>query len=154
VDLAMFKNILVCIDGSASSHRALDLAGQLAHAGTASLTLMVVAPPVSSYVTLAGVSPGEMETELDAWAAGLLQKARALVPEGISVREIARDGEAGSEIVKELEDGSYDLVVLGSRGRGRAESTLLGSVGAFVHFHSKVPLLSVPDDGTASAIDN
>jgi nucleotide-binding universal stress UspA family protein len=150
----MFKNILVCIDGSASSHRALDLGGELARAGHGTLTLIAVAPPLSSYVTLAGVSPGDMQTELDAWAARLLQKGRALVGEGVSVRELARDGEAGAEIVKELEDGSYDLVVLGSRGRGRAESTLLGSVGAYVHFHSKVPLLSVPDGGTATAFDD
>jgi nucleotide-binding universal stress UspA family protein len=149
----MVQNILVCVDGSASSHRALEHGVELARVGHATLTLIAVAPPVSSYVTLAGVSTGDMQTELDAWAAGLLQKARALVPEGVSVRELARDGEAGPEIVKELEDGSYDLVVLGSRGRGRAEATLFGSVSAYVHFHSHVPLLSVPDDGTAAAFD-
>jgi nucleotide-binding universal stress UspA family protein len=148
----MFLNILVCVDGSASSRRALDYGAELARAGNAKLTLITVAPPVSSYVTLAGVTPDSMQAELDTWAAKLLAKASALVPEGVLAHQIQRAGDAGPEIVKELEGGSYDLVVLGSRGRGRAQSTVFGSVSAYVHFHSRVPLLSVPDDGTGAPI--
>ena len=123
-----------------------------ARAGNAKLTLITVAPPVSSYVTLAGVSPDSMRKELDSWAAKLLAQAVELVPEGVLVHKIQHAGQAGPEIVKELEGGSYDLVVLGSRGRGRAESAVFGSVAGYVHFHSRVPLLSVPDDGTGVPI--
>ena len=42
-----------------------------------------------------------------------------------------------------LDEGGYDLIVLGSRGRGRMASTLFGSVGAAVHFHARVPMLIV-----------
>jgi nucleotide-binding universal stress UspA family protein len=41
-------------------------------------------------------------------------------------------------------------VVLGSRGRGPAREGLLGSVNGYVHFHSHVPVLSVPADEEAS----
>jgi nucleotide-binding universal stress UspA family protein len=150
----MFLNILVCVDGSASSRRALDHGIDLARAGNAKLTLITVAPPVSSYVTLGGISPNAMQAELERWAAGLLEKAGALVPDGMPTRRHQRAGDAGPEIVKELEAGGYDLVVLGSRGRGRAQSTLFGSVSAYVHFHSQIPLLSVPDDGTAEPLDD
>jgi nucleotide-binding universal stress UspA family protein len=71
----MFLDIVVGIDGSPSARRALDIAAELARAGNAKLTLITVAPPVSSYVTLAGVDVGRMRGELDRWASELLQKA-------------------------------------------------------------------------------
>jgi nucleotide-binding universal stress UspA family protein len=46
------------------------------------------------------------------------------------------------------------LIVLGSRGRGRAQEGLLGSVNGYIHFHTHVPLLSVPDEGGAGAETN
>jgi len=59
---------------------------------------------------------------------------------------VQRSGHVGPEIVAELERGHYDLLMLGSRGRGRAQEGLLGSVNSYVHFHARVPVLSVPDD--------
>lgn len=145
----MFLNILVAIDGSPSSLRALEHAVELARAGNAKLTLITVAPPLSSYVTLAGVSPERMQAELDTWAAGILDQAAQTVPDDVIAHTVRRSGHAGPEVVRELERGGYDLIVLGSRGRGRAQEGLLGSVNAYVHFHSRVPLLSVPDRTTA-----
>jgi len=150
----MFLNILVGVDGSASSRRALEHGIELARAGNAKLTVMTVAPPVSSYVTLAGVSIDHMQTELDRWAENLLSKATALVPEDVIAHRIQHSGHAGPEIVKELQRGSYDLVILGSRGRGRAQEGLLGSVNGYVHFHSHVALLSIPDDGATAQLDD
>jgi nucleotide-binding universal stress UspA family protein len=141
----VFLNILVGIDGSESATHALELAVELARAGNARLTLIAVAPPVSSYVTLAGVAPQRMEDELDRWAGHILEQAEAAVPEDVIAHRVQRRGHAGPELVAELGRGGYDLIVLGSRGRGRAQESLLGSVNAYVHFHSHVPLLSVPD---------
>ena len=141
----MFLNVLVGVDGSLSSRRGLEYAIDLARAGNAKLTLITVAPPVSSYVTLAGLSSETMRAELDKWAADILAAAAAVVPEGVIAHKVQRAGDAGPEIVDELEHGGYDLIVLGSRGRGRAQEGLLGSVNGYVHFHSRVPLLSVPD---------
>jgi len=149
----MFLNILLGVDGSASSRRALNYGIELARAGNAKLTLLTVAPPVSSYVTLAGVSTDRMHAELDRWAAGLLANAAEVVPDDVLAHTIQRTGDAGPEIVKELERGGYDLIVLGSRGRGRAQEGLLGSVNGYVHFHSRVPLLSVPDEGAVGQLD-
>ena len=140
----MFLNILVAIDGSPSSLRALEHAIELARAGNAKLALITVAPPLSHYVTLGGVSPETMKAELDGWAGRILDEAAATVPEDVIAHRVQAAGRAGPEIVRELERGAYDLVVLGSRGRGRTEEGLLGSVNGYVHFHSHVPLLSVP----------
>ena len=140
----MFLNILVGVDGSESSDRAVEHAVGLAHAMNSKMTFIAVAPPLSAYVTLAGVNNETMLDELDRWAAEKLAEASATVPDDVIAHTVQRRGHAGPEIIKELEHGNHDLVVLGSRGRGRAQEGLLGSVNAYVHFHSRVPLLSVP----------
>jgi nucleotide-binding universal stress UspA family protein len=140
----MFLNILVALDGSSASRRALVHAIDVARLGNAKLTLITVAPPVSSYATRAGVSWEAMRAELDRWAEEILTAGMETVPEDVIAHRVQRTGHAGAEIVKELTRGGYDLIVLGSRGRGRAQEGLLGSVNGHVHFHSSVPLLSVP----------
>jgi nucleotide-binding universal stress UspA family protein len=142
----MFLNILVATDGSSSSRRALDEAVDITRVMNSKLTLITVAPPLSHYVTLAGVSSETMQTELDRWAERVLTEASAAVPDDVVAHRVQRSGHAGPEILAEVERGGYDLLVLGSRGRGRAQEGLLGSVNGYVHFHSRVPLLSVPDD--------
>ncbi len=84
----------------------------------------------------------------------MLSQAAERIPTDVVAHTIQHAGEVGPEIVKELNRGSYDLIVLGSRGRGRAQEGLLGSVTSYVHFHSRVPLLSVSDDGTGEPPDH
>ena len=141
----MFLNILVAIDGSASSSRALEQAIDLARAMNSKLTLITVAPPLSHYVTLAGVSRETMREELEKWADRILREAAAAIPDDVVAHRVQRSGNAGKKILEEMERVRYDIVVLGSRGRGRAQEGLLGSVNAYLHFHSRVPLLSVPE---------
>ena len=142
----MFLNILVAIDGSSSSRRALEYAIDLARASNAKLALITVAPPLSSYVTLAGVNPETMSAGLDEWAKNILDEASRTVPDDVLAHTIQARGHAGPEILKELKRGGYDLIVLGSRGRGRAQERLLGSTNGYIHFHSRTPLLSVPEE--------
>jgi len=140
----VFLNILVGLDRSASSRRALEHAVDLARAANARLTLITVAPPVSSYVTLGGVGVDTMTEELDKWAKEVLDAALETMPDDVIAHTIQARGHPGPKILEELNRGGYDLIVLGSRGRGRAQEGLLGSVNGYIHFHSKVPLLSVP----------
>jgi nucleotide-binding universal stress UspA family protein len=142
----MFLNILVALDGSPSSRRALEQAVDIAEAMNSLLTLITVAPPVSGYLAVAAVSTEKMVDELDRWADKILHEAAAQVPDGVIAHRVQRRGHAGPEIVAELKRGRYDLLVLGSRGRGRAQEGLLGSVNGYVHFHAHVPVLSVPED--------
>ena len=141
----MFTNILVGLDGSQSSLRALEHAIDLARPSGATLTLMTVAPPVATYVTLGGVSIETMSAELDKWAANVLDEAARTIPPEVTANKVQGSGHAGPEILKELKRGGYDLIVLGTRGRGRTQEGLLGSVNGYIHFHAQIPLLSVPD---------
>jgi nucleotide-binding universal stress UspA family protein len=138
----MFLNILVAVDGSPASRHALEQAIDIATAMNSRLTLITVAPPPSNYIARAGVSVEAMRTELERWAGNILSEASATVPDELIAHTVQRSGHAGPEILTELERGGYDLVVLGSRGRGPAQEGLFGSVNAYLHFHSRVPLLS------------
>jgi nucleotide-binding universal stress UspA family protein len=143
----VFLDILVAIDGSPSARAALEQAIDLARALNAKLTLIAVTPLPSHFVELAGVSAEEMQEELDAWGARTLKEAEALVPDDVIAHRVQRSGRPGPEILAEVRRGAYDLVVLGTRGRGRAQENLLGSVNGYLHFHAEVPLLSVPAPG-------
>jgi nucleotide-binding universal stress UspA family protein len=135
----VFLNILAAVNGTPSSKRALEHAVDLARSMNSMLTLIVVAPPPAQSAAVAGVSSDQMRKELDDWARGVLRDATAAVPEGVIAHTVQSVGDAGPEIVKELERGRYDLIVLGSRGRGRAREGPLGSVNGEVQFHAKVP---------------
>jgi nucleotide-binding universal stress UspA family protein len=49
-------------------------------------------------------------------------------------------------VIRQIEVGHHDLVVVGSRGRGAVRSSLLGSVSHNILHHSPVPVLIVHDD--------
>src|SRR5919204_1210503 len=141
----MFLNILVAYDGSPSARSALEHAFDLARAQNAKLTVLTVKPSVTSWIALSGASSDRMRSELESWAEQRTREARAAAPDDVIVHTLVREGQPGPEIVKELDGGPYDLVVLGSRGHGRLESEVLGSVNAYVHFHSKVAMLSIDE---------
>lgn len=141
--LHMFLNILAAVDGSPSSRRALEQAVDLARTQNSKLTLITVAPPVDQYLPFAGISAEAMNVELERWAAATLAEAVASLPPDVTAHTVQRRGHAGEEILEELERGGYDLIVLGSRGLGKAREAVFGSVNGYLHFHSRVAVLSV-----------
>jgi nucleotide-binding universal stress UspA family protein len=142
----MFRNILVALDESPTAQRALSQAADLAEALNARLTLICVTPDLPGYATRAGVDVRRLEDEAEAESAAILRDGVASLPEGLPVTTVLKHGHAGEEIVKQVEAGEHDLVVLGSRGLGRLASNLVGSVGGYVHFHAKVAMLIVHPD--------
>jgi nucleotide-binding universal stress UspA family protein len=142
----MFRSILIAVDGSSSSGRALQEAVDIARAQGARLTILTVAPPVPTLMPVAGGDPRGIQDGAERWAAGVLRDALAGVPGGLDVHTVLRTGHPSDEVVDELRDGDYDLVVLGSRGRSATRAGILGSVNGAVHFHAGVPMLSFPTE--------
>jgi nucleotide-binding universal stress UspA family protein len=142
----VFLNILVAVDGSPASRRALAEAVDLARGSNARLTLITVTPAVTQFAAFAGTTPEALTAQVDEWAARILRDARASLPDDVAAHSVQRRGHPGEEIVAELKRGGYDLIVLGSRGRGRAQSNVLGSVNTHVHYHTDTPILSIKGD--------
>jgi nucleotide-binding universal stress UspA family protein len=139
----VFRSILVAYDASPPARAALAHAIDIARTQNATLTVVTVAPPVTPYAALGGISPRELEDDVGSWADRVARDAVASVPDDVSVHHVERSGNVGEELVKELEERDYDLIVLGSRGRGRLETNVFGSVNAYVHYHTQTALLSV-----------
>ena len=143
----MYRNILVALDSSEIAARALAEAAELALALNARLTIVSVAPDLPSAAYRAGIDIKALEAEVQAEVDALLRQAVDSLPEGLPVTTVLRRGNPGAEIVGQIERGEHDLIVMGSRGRGRVTSSLFGSVAAHVHFHSRVAMLVLQPDG-------
>lgn len=140
----MFRNILVAVDGSQAATEALEEAIELARGTGARLTLISVAVPPSRRFGWPYFIPYPTDDVLKREAQEVLERAEALVPEGVPVSTVARLGPAAAAILDRVEQGEHDLVVMGSRGLGRAGSLLLGSVSRAVLANSTVPVLIHP----------
>jgi nucleotide-binding universal stress UspA family protein len=155
----MFQNILVAVDGSAHAAQALAEAVDLADCERARLTLFTAVgpPPALAGVGATGDAIAAVVEGAEAKAEAVLRRARACVPNDIPVDCVLAKESVGPALLRQIEAGHHDLVVMGSRGRGAVRSTLLGSVSHHVLHHSRVPVLIVhaqrpaPDEPSATA---
>jgi nucleotide-binding universal stress UspA family protein len=142
--MVMFHNILIPVDGSPDAEEALGQAIDLAKAENASLTLITALAelPATAYV-VAGQATGDLVEDTHDQAAAILRQARERVPDGLAVTTVLTDQAIRAALIRQIEEGRHDLVVMGSRGRGAVRSALLGSVSHYVLHHSRVPVLIV-----------
>jgi nucleotide-binding universal stress UspA family protein len=141
----MFTHILVATDGSAHASAALEQAIDIARTQKARLTLACV---WQSYWNWAGLPPAapldqDLLERFRSHAREVLQAAAARVPTSVPVDTRLLEGAPADAILRELDRGDYDLVAMGSRGRGDMGSLLLGSVSHHVLHRGRVPTLII-----------
>ena len=144
--------ILVGIDGSDHSLRALEWAIREAAVRQAPLTVLTVHQAVAGYWTGAAMSyPGD--PGLTHWAREMAQKQTDAVleqvgsqsrPPSVTVRSVT--GFPAEELLQAAADA--DLVVVGSRGAGGFKRLLMGSVSTQVAHHAPCPVVVIPDDNS------
>jgi nucleotide-binding universal stress UspA family protein len=143
------RSILVAVDGSRSAEAALEKAIELARRHGARLTLIAVAAPLRCRIAVPPyVVPFVADDELAGDARRIVELAEAGVPADVRVSTVVRCGPAAREILARAAIAGHDLVVVGSRGRGRLGSLLLGSVSSAVAARSPVPVLVVRERST------
>jgi nucleotide-binding universal stress UspA family protein len=141
----MFRSILVAVDGSRAAAKALEEAVDLARSERARLTLISVAElPRWRFSGFPLAVPFPDEGQLVREAESIVQRAEELVPDDVPVSTVVRRGPVAQAILKRIETGEHDLVVLGSRGLGPTGSLILGSVSRAVLGRSPVPVLVAP----------
>jgi nucleotide-binding universal stress UspA family protein len=144
-----YRNVLVAFDGSPDAELALEHAVALAQAYRARLALVAVVPPTPAF---AWQAPGGARAAHDASQKDLDARLRAAadaVPDDLSLTTRLLDGDPAREILRAAREGDHDLIVMGSRGRGRVTAALLGSVSNHVMHDAPVPVMIVhqPVDG-------
>jgi nucleotide-binding universal stress UspA family protein len=144
----MFRNILVCVDGSSQADGALTQAIDLAEAQNSRLTLLtaVSKPPYWANTPMAaGIEP--LEPELLREAEATLRAAVDRVPSSVPVTTVLSEDPIRDALICQIRSDRYDLVVLGTRGRGALSAAVLGSVSHYALNHSDVPVLIVRAEG-------
>lgn len=138
-----FKRILVAVDGSEHGNHAAWVGGELARALGARLTLLAVYTAPSSalgepnYSAALNQALAEARDAIGA-ARQVVTRAGGAEPETESLA-----GAPAETIVRLARERGYDLVVVGTRGRGRVRAALLGSVSTAVAAGAGRPVLVV-----------
>ena len=143
--------IVVGFDGSANARDAVETAADvLAPGGTVHAVVAYRLPSVSETERLWNELPAEFRADFDVLAGpeSLHDEVVALL-ESLGVKAVGHlvEGDPASAILDTADDVDADLVVVGSRGLGRATRFLRGSVSSKVASHAKRSVLVVhPDD--------
>lgn len=141
-----FQHILVPVDGSEPSVRALEKAVYLAEKCGSQVTLLTVVDmnkEINSFeqVSTGGYVPGELKEK----GYQILLKLMPSIPKEIHVQAVVQAvvqiGDPAKNIVQYSEDHPTDLIIIGNRGLSGLKKILLGSVSNYVLLRSQVPIL-------------
>jgi nucleotide-binding universal stress UspA family protein len=140
--------IIVGVDGSGHSRRALEWAMKEAALRHEALNVITVHQAVKGYYGTAVVNPEDRALIEQARKAAQAEADKVLAelgesrPEAVTVTAV--NGFPVEELLAAAEDA--DIIVLGSRGAGGFTRLLLGSVSSQIAQHAPCPVLIVPPD--------
>lgn len=140
-DWPRYPRILVALDETPAAAFALRHVVPYAVDQGSRLTLLTVVSPAPAAVARAGVSPRQLEQEVEAEAVAHLREIADSLPQEVPVTTLLRHGDPAEEILALLREQPFDLLCMGARGRGRITGALLGSVSTAVLHHSEVPVV-------------
>lgn len=138
----MFKTIIIGLDGSERSLKALLYAQSLAETYSASLIMVHAYPHTSDlhdcegYDNLLARRKGKGERVLDAGA-------KLLTDAVFPVERDLLEGPAADALISVARTRKADLIIMGTRGMGAVKGLILGSVATKVSHHAPCPVLVV-----------
>jgi nucleotide-binding universal stress UspA family protein len=138
----MFEKILVAIDGSPGSEKALEVAVDLARHYKAELIAIGVAEVPEVVGMMDEVD--ELRRGAEAQFAAIGEAAVAFArSRGVSLRSVVVRGHAADAIVRSAEGERVDLLVVGPHGHSRISRFFLGSTSDRVSKHGHCSVLIV-----------
>jgi nucleotide-binding universal stress UspA family protein len=140
----LFTNILVPIDGSDNSYRALDAALLLSEKLGSNITVI----HVMEEVPITHIGSEKMLNELlEAYKKEnqdiLLKCSEIANQKGLTVKTFLIQGNPASAILDYNKKEKFDLVIMGSRGLGKFKELILGSVSSKIVHHSPCAVLLI-----------
>jgi nucleotide-binding universal stress UspA family protein len=140
----LFTNILVPIDGSDNSFRALDAALLLSEKLGANITVI----HVMEEVPITHIGSEKMLNELlEAYKKEnqdiLLKCTEIANQKALTIKTFLLQGNPASAILDYNKKEKFDLVIMGSRGLGKFKELILGSVSSKIVHHSPCAVLLI-----------
>lgn len=139
------KKILVPIDGSDHSIKALSKAKEIGTLSGAEVTILFVVNDLKNH-------PYAIDRHyLEELRGQLVNQSNKIVDEAEKhftdypgkVEKLVRTGNIETEILEVAHSGGFDLIVIGSRGLGRFAKTMLGSTSQKVINNAEISVLVV-----------
>ena len=137
--------ILVAVDFSEDSERALLHAVRLAQRLEAEIDLVHVAVPVQPPIEMLASAP--LDFSLDEAKRGLAELEQRAAAQGVTARSHLRVGDVVMGLLDTAAELQAELVVVASHGKGAMKRMMLGSVSQSLCRKSRVPVLVVPTAG-------
>lgn len=146
--LQRIRKILVAVDGSEHSDKAIDLAVDMAKKWKAKIYLIHVVREEAipeAYVEFARVEKVDVYGYYDRVCGEVIAAAEDRVRRaGIkNVESICAKGDPADEIIKTTERKKVDFIIMGSRGLGRFSKAAMGSVSSKVCNHAETTCITV-----------
>ena len=145
----MLQKILVAVDGSEYSKKALELACALAEKFDASLHIVHVPQGAAADRVMvlggAAVMIHAGHEQLEEAGHTLIEAAREIAEDTLAgkVTTELRGGDPADEIVKSAQENASDCIVIGSRGLGNFGGQILGSVSRKVNHSAPCTCITV-----------
>lgn len=144
----MNNTVLLAVDGSPGSERALDYAAARAKIGGAKIVVAYVIE-WSAYSFNTPEENAERhkrrEQEIDRATTSVVEPAAAkLKADGIDVETIVHHGPPAETLIRLAEEHDVAQIVIGRRGQSGIKALLFGSVAANLIQTSPVPVVVVP----------
>lgn len=140
----MFTNILVPVDGSDNSYRALDAALLLSEKLGSNITVIHVMEQVP--ITHIG-SEKQLNEFLQAYKKEnqeILSKCSEIAAQkGLTINTFLLEGNPASEILNFSKKEKFDLLIMGRRGLGKFKELILGSISSKIVHHSPSAVLLI-----------
>ena len=140
------KPILVAVDGSQPSNWALGAAARLADRLHAAVVVLHVVVPPNLGASEIALNTEDLIEQLRQEGDGVLQAACQRLPAALAARAVLREGYPAQQIVVQAREMGADLIVMGSRGRGRWTHFILGSIAEAVIREAPCPVVAVSHD--------
>lgn len=139
--MSNIRRILVPVDGSESSDRAIEHAIEMAEVCGAKIDFLYVAN-INQLAINACLSDAILEAVTKAGNV-ILDRAIEKVPDGTEAEAFSETGSPAVVILDFAMTENVDMIVMGSRGLGVVKGVLLGSVSQYIVEQAKCPVLVV-----------
>lgn len=140
----MFSKLLVPVDGSENSVRALEAAIFLSKKIYAHVTVMHVMEKAPTVYIHPQKELEELLKNYRREGEQILEKCEEIgYKNGVELKTVIIEGDVASKIIQYAEKELFDMIVMGHRGSGRFKGMVLGSVSEKVLHQTKRSVLII-----------